>query len=177
MLVLSRAAASFYQFTANIASNCYPPCPAFTIYNRFVPTRQLTVYTAVPTNFPNFPQPPRHCLTDLTHLPTPLRRRNSASRSSRAFSPPRTRAPCPPSGCPYGDTSTRVSGLMVRRNRMGPSAARGCVLIVAPTVAQTDGRNLPPDRPPMGSGMGGSIKTVNTKSKTCRRIKVNTNTQ
>eukprot|EP00964_Phaeocystis_antarctica_P018828 scaffold10372_cov67-Phaeocystis_antarctica.AAC.3 len=44
-------------------------------------------YTAVPTNFLKFPQPPRHCLT---HLATPPRHA-APHRAPRASSPPRTR--------------------------------------------------------------------------------------
>ena len=90
ILVLSWAAANFYHV----------PCPAFTILlSIFVPTRQPVssqcVYTAVPTNFPNFPQPSRHCLT---HLATPprLSPRSSASRAPRASSPPSHSGRCEP---------------------------------------------------------------------------------
>eukprot|EP00964_Phaeocystis_antarctica_P100660 scaffold66254_cov57-Phaeocystis_antarctica.AAC.1 len=60
-------------------------------YFRFAPTRQLTVYTAVPTHFPQFPQPPRHCLTHLRIQP----RHAAPRRAPRASSPPRTRPPRP----------------------------------------------------------------------------------
>ena len=77
------------------ATNFYPPCPAFTnLLSIRTDAPQLTVYAALSTNFPKFPQPPRHCLTRPATRP---RHASSASRSSRVFSPLRlyTRPPRP----------------------------------------------------------------------------------
>ena len=70
------------------ATNFYPPCPAFTnLLSIRTDAPQLTVYAALSTNFPKFPQPPRHCLTRPATRP---RHASSASRSSRVFSPSHT---------------------------------------------------------------------------------------
>eukprot|EP00964_Phaeocystis_antarctica_P005805 scaffold3175_cov68-Phaeocystis_antarctica.AAC.1 len=91
--ILSRAAASFYHFTANIASNVYPPCPDFTILQ--------SIRTDAPTSN-RIHRCSHQCpqispaIPTLTHSSSGTASpRSSASRSSRVFSPTRTRPPRP----------------------------------------------------------------------------------
>ena len=91
LLVLSRAAANFYHFRANIAQNFDRPRPSF--YRpvpRFTDARQLSRRAAsYAAHTPQIVQ--RHCLT----RPATRPRHAAPRRAPRASSPPRTRPPRP----------------------------------------------------------------------------------
>ena len=132
------------------ATNFYPPCPAFTnLLSIRTDAPQLTVYAALSTNFPKFPQPPRHCLT----RPATRPRHAAPRRAPCASSPPRTRPPRPrslqPSRPPPTCSVGRVPDLQVEglgfdslRGRSGhpPSSGRNHISCDQPRIRNPGGR-------------------------------------